>query len=136
MTTIVNGLLGGAIVGVVATLAAHLTSGKRGAKATGTESTASRWSAYLSSVAYGSAAGGVLVALDLFVLGVLAVPPSLGEALTVAVAWSLALLVAALAVRRSVRGTRFERPKSGELLVYHLVLGFGLGLWVRTTWIT
>ncbi|SFG62864.1 hypothetical protein SAMN04488063_2640 [Halopelagius inordinatus] len=113
MTTSLNGLVGGAVVGVLATLAAHAVGGREATE------TASRWRAYLVPVAYGSAAGGLLVALELFVLGILAVPPSRGEALTVAVAWSIALLVAALAVRRFARETRFGRLQPRKLLVYH-----------------
>lgn len=138
MTTILNGLLGGAIVGVVATLTARLASGVRWGQTagSGTESTASRWKAYLSAVAYGTAAGGALLALELYVLGVLAVPPSVGEAFAVAVAWSAALLVAVLAVWRFALRSRLNRSRLRGLVAYHAVFGVGFGLWIRLSWIT
>lgn len=139
MTTILNGLLGGAIVGVVATLAAKLARGEQRAKpvgSTGTESTASRWRTSVPPVAYGSAAGCVLVALELFVLDALAVPPSLGEAFAVAVAWSVVLLVGMLAILRFVPEMQREELQPGVLAVYHFVFGVGFGVWIRMTWIT
>lgn len=140
MTTILNGLLGGAIVAVVGTLAAHFVDGEQtttaGESAPETEPMATRWQGALLQVVYGSVAGGVLVALELFVLGVLAVPPSLGEAFAVAVAWSIVLLVAAVAVWRFLLGSRLGRVSLGKLAVYHLVFGVGFGLWIRLTWIT
>lgn len=128
MTTIINGLLGGAVVALVATLAARLVGG--GGKS------ASRWRSYLSAVVYGSAAGGALVALELFVLGVLAVPPSISEAVTVSVAWSVVLLSVSLVVWRFVHGAESERANRRQLVAYHVVFGFSLGVWIRMTWIT
>jgi hypothetical protein len=85
---------------------------------------------------YGGLAGGTLLALELFVLGILGVPPTPVEALGVAVAWS-ALLFGGLSVAwRVASPTSLTRSRLGELLVYHLVYGLGFGLWIRMTWIT
>lgn len=140
MTTILNGLLGGAVVGVLATVAAYL-SNRREAAETGDSggrntSPTARTVAYLLLVVYGSVVGGILVALELFVLDVLSVPPTADEAFAVGIAWGVVLLGVALVVRRYTPRIQSERPGLTALLVYHMVYGFGLGVWIRLTWVT
>jgi len=134
MTTLLNGLLGGLVVGVVATLAAQvagvLLGGADGPRR------ASRSREIAAQVAYGVFAGLALVALELFVLGLIAIPPTVAEAFGVAVGWSAVLLVALLVARRVGGTLPFGRPRLAELLAYHLVYGVALGGWIRLTWIT
>lgn len=142
MTTLLNGLLGGLLVGVVAALVARLVGDAPAAMsrlvgtARGGDAPRSPWVGLLLSVLYGSVAGGVLVALELYVLGVLAVPPTAAEAFGVALAWSAVLFVAVAAVGRAAADLAEERSYLLELFVFHLVYGVGLGLWIRMTWIT
>ena len=142
MTTLLNGLLGGLLVGVVAALVARLVGDSPAAMsrlagaARGGDAPHSPWVGLLLSVLYGSVAGGVLVALELHVLGVLAVPPTAAEAFGVALAWSAVLFVAVAAAGRAASDLADERSYLLELFVYHLVYGVGLGLWIRMTWIT
>lgn len=135
MTTVLNGLVGGALVAVVATFAVHLVDPTRARAATETP-TADRVRAFLVPVLYGSAAGGVLIALELLVLDHLAVPPTVGEAFSVAVPWGILLLLASLVVWRFGLGGRSDKVQPRTLVVYHVILAVGLGVWIRVTWIT
>ena len=125
MTTVLNGLVGGLVAGGVAAVAAELVfDGPRD------------WTRVALELGYGAAAGGVLLALELFVLGVLGVPPATREALGVALGWSVALFVALAGLERVVRGRGLDRPFVAGLAAYHLVYGLCLGVWIRVTWIT
>lgn len=141
MTTLLNGLLGGLLTGLVAGFAIRLVDSDPSATArilqglAGDATTTPRWSELAGQVLYGGLAGGTLLALELFVLGVLAVPPALGEALGAAVAWS-ALLFVLWAVVLRVGLSISSEPYLRALFVYHLVYGIGLGIWIRATWIT
>lgn len=141
MTTILNGLLGGLVVGAVAGIVVRLLDADSSAtaalldRATGTELSSSRWVLFGVRLVYGCLAGGALLALELSVLGMLGVPPTLGESLTVTLAWSALLLVTTASAWRVVSPSRSSRPLL-ELLLYHLVYGVGLGVWIRVTWIT
>jgi hypothetical protein len=57
------------------------------------------------------------------------------QGLGVAVAWSAVLFVLWAVVLRIGLALSSESYLRG-LFVYHLVYGFGLGLWIRVTWIT
>lgn len=142
MTTILNGLLGGLLIGVVAAVVTRFVADDPSASAVVLEGTLgagtlpSRWRGFVIRILYGGLAGGLLVALELFVLELLAVPPTTVEAFGVAVAWS-ALLFGVLSVGRQVASPRsITRSHLGASLAYHLVYGLGLGLWLRMTWIT
>lgn len=141
MTTLPNGLLGGLLIGLVAGAVTRFVDSnpsvadillKRGA---GDGTTTSGWLELAGHVLYGGLAGGVLLALELFVLGILAVPPALWEALGVTVAWSALLFVLWAVVLRLGVSLPSESSLRG-LAVYHLVYGVGLGIWIRVTWIT
>jgi hypothetical protein len=54
----------------------------------------------------------------------------------VAVGWSALLFVLSVPGRSVLHGHLRGRLDLATLLVYHLVYGVGLGLWVRLTWIT
>jgi hypothetical protein len=136
MTTILNGLLGGLVVGLVAATATRLVAGDASGGRVGFAVPSSRWSTFAVRLSYGCLAGGALVALELFVLGLLAVPPTLLEAFGVAVAWSALLFGVLSAVRWVASSRSLARSHLGGSLVYHLVYGLGLGLWIRLTWIT
>lgn len=141
MTTVPNGLIGGLVAAVVAatvTRAAADSSATSEALAAvlGGDVATSRWWGFPSQLGYGTVAGGVLVALELSVLGALAVPPATGEALAVAVGWSAVLFFAAVAVRRFGLSLPLDRSALLELSGFHLVYGLGLGVWIRLTWIT
>lgn len=142
MTTLLNGLLGGLLVGTVAAVAAQFVDAEPSATATvlertvGTRVATSRRLEFAVRLLYGGLAGVVLVALELFALGVLAIPPSTGEAFGVSIAWSALLFGVLLVVLRLGDSLPFDRSHLVELLVYHLVYGLGFGVWIRMTWIT
>jgi hypothetical protein len=142
MTTLLNGVLGGAIVGGFAAAVTAIVA-KRAGTGDGSKGTPERsragaigWKRGILLVGYGSALGGGLLALELFVLGVLGVPPTLGEAFAVALAWS-GVVFGAVFVGWRVGGSRLlTQGDRQQLLVYHLCYGLGLGAWIRLTWIT
>lgn len=137
MTTILNGVLGGLLVGLVATVVTRIVGGGSATAGGGdSRGATSRASDVAGHVLYGGLAGGLLVALELYVLHVLAVPPAVGRTLAVAVAWSALLFGTLLVVSRVGPTPPFDRATPGELLAYHLVYGPGLGVWIRMTWIT
>lgn len=141
MTTIINGLLGGAVVAVIAALAAGLLGDRTQAPVTALDLSpgnghASHWWSLLRALIYGSTAGGVLVALELSVLGMLAVPPTLAEAIITAVTWSVVLLAGMVALWHFLPSRRTDRSTLGRLVVFHLVYGLCLAVWIRLTWIT
>ncbi|WP_276271977.1 hypothetical protein [Haloarcula litorea] len=126
MTTLVNGLLGGLAAGLLASAVAVWV---------GPASRSSRARTVAGAGGYGAVAGAVLVALELFVLGLLGVPPTRGEALAVAVGWS-ALLLALTAAVRATRSDGSGWPPLRALVAFHVVYGLLLGAWIRLTWIT
>lgn len=142
MTTILNGLLGGLVGGTVAAFVTSLIADDPSVaeevlrRAAGSNLTPSRRVAVFAQISYGGLAGGTLVALELFVLGVLAVPPTSVEAFSVAGAWSALLFGILLASWRFGPWQWVTSSQLGELLIYHLVYGLGLGGWIRLTWIT
>lgn len=142
MTTLINGLLGGLGAGLVAGVAVHTMADEPSAtavvlsRAVDDATATSRGFALAARVAYGGLAGVGLLALELSVLGVLAVPPSVGEAFGAALGWSALLFVGRVLVWRAVPSLPEDRSPLVELLAYHLVFGLGLGLWIRLTWIT
>lgn len=142
MTTVRNGLVGGLLVALVAATTARLVGTEPSTAsavleiAFGDAPTPSGWWGYVLLLLHGSIAGGTLVALDLFVFGTLGVPPTVDEALVVAIVWSGVLLGTAIAVWRFVLGLALDRSSLAELLAYHLVYGLGLAIWARMTWIT
>lgn len=87
-------------------------------------------------IGYGSFAGGLLVALELFVLRVIAIPPTTREAFSLALAWSTLLFLGATIFGRFTMSKFDSRLHLRELLGYHLIYGLGLGIWIRMTWIT
>lgn len=135
MTTIRNRLLGGLLTGFVAGVVTQLVKNDPSATAVvlkrifGNRVAISRLGEGMVQLVYGGLAGGVLVALELFVLGMLAVPPTIGEALGIAVAWS-ALLFRYLVVFWWIDSSfPFDQSHLVELLVYHPAYGLGLGVW-------
>lgn len=142
MTTLLNGVLGGLLVGIVASLAVEIVGDGRSAvsamlgvlfdEGRGT----ARPGRMATTVGYGTVAGLALVALELYVLGVVGVPPTPIEAYGLAVAWGVVLLAVFAAVYRFVFRLRFDRDVIVELLLFHVVYGLGLGVWIRMTWIT
>ncbi|QIO23033.1 hypothetical protein [Haloarcula sp. JP-L23] len=132
MTTVLNGLLGGLVVGLVATTATAAASNQGLADAIGVP----RWVVLSAEVVYGAVAGGALVALELYVFGVLGVPPSAVDVLGLTLGWSVTLLLATLAGVTVLAGRGVGRSAAVPLAVYHLVYALGLWVWVRATWIT
>lgn len=171
VTTIVNGLLGGAVAGLLGTLALALApleppaispvadgpggatatdessdagvtggSGERdGADATsevaasGAARRSGRVVRAVVGVGYGAVAGATLVALELFVVNAVSVPPAATTALAVTLVWAGMLFF--LGVVTEVATGRDQRGFTG-LLVYHAVFGVALGVWIRLTWLT
>jgi hypothetical protein len=86
MTTLLNGLLGRALVALLATAGGSLvprgsTDTLQRSRDPVDPSRRIRWLPPLVSVLYGSVAGGLLVVLELTVLRLLVVPPTLAAAL-------------------------------------------------------
>lgn len=141
MTTVLNGLLGGALAGVLASVIARAVLSNRSAAIAvvdalfGTTLADSSLTATLVDLLYGALAGGVLLALELYVLGLLGVPPSIGEAFGVGIGWGVVLLALATLVANAVGG-RIDRATASHLVAYHLAFGLALGLWIRISWIT
>jgi hypothetical protein len=141
MTTILNGALGGLLVGLVAGAVGQFGAAGPPApaavltRAVGTRRSSARWLTAAVHLVYGAFAGGLLVALELYVLDVLGVPPSLADALGVAVVWALLLLAVTVGLQRALSPPSSDRPIR-DLVIYHLVYGVGLGAWIRLTWIT
>lgn len=142
MTTILNGLLGGLLAGLVAGVVTKLVTDESSATAVmlrgrlGNGAATSRWGAVAVQSSYGGLAGGVLVVLELFVLGILAVPPTLGDALGIAVTWSALLFGTLVVFWRFDSSLSLDRSRLVELFAFHLIYGLGLGGWIRMTWIT
>lgn len=132
MTTILNGLLGGFLIGLIAATVIRFMIKDSSATATLLE----KWVELFILTSYGGFAGGTLIALELFVLEILAVPPTTIEAFGVAVAWSVFLFGMLNVVWRVAPSRWFPDSYRRKLLVYHLVYGLGLSLWIRLTWIT
>lgn len=128
MTTVVNGLLGGGVAGLFAVLATTLAP-----TGVGILPGASRAVRVVAGTSYGVLAGGTLVAVELFVLQLLSVPPPTGTAMAVALLWAgvLFFLGAIVEIGLGREGGGFT-----GLLVYHGVFGVALGAWIRLTWIT
>lgn len=139
MTTLLNGVLGGLLSGLIAGCVTwFVDSDPSAAMVRGRlnkAGTSPHWGELPGLVVYGGLTGGILVALELYVLGLLAVPPAVGEALGVAIAW-IALLFALWAVVIRVGFSKSSEWSLRALFVYHLVYGIGLGVWIRVTWIT
>lgn len=142
MTTLLNGLLGGLLVGVAATLAVEVVGDGRsavsamlGVLSPERAGTVRVWR-IATAVLYGTLGGLALVAVELYVLGVVGVPPTPLEAYGLAVAWAVLLLAAVAVAYRFVFRLRFDRDVLVDLLLFHAVYGLGLGLWIRMTWIT
>lgn len=142
MTTLLNGLLGGLLVGIVATVAVEIVGGRRSPVANmldvarGEGGETGRPVRVATTVLYGTVGGLVLVALELYVLGVVGVPPAPLEAYGLAVAWGAVLLAVLAAVYRVAFRLQFDRDVLVALVLFHAVYGLGLGIWIRTTWIT
>lgn len=142
MTTVLNGLLGGLLAGVIAAVAARRARGEPPAVGSllawvvGNRNARARWAGHAARLAYGGVAGAALVTLELTVVSALAVPPGLGAALGIAVAWSAVLAGLLVVGRRLAAAIPFCHAPLRELLTYHLVFGLGLGIWIRLTWIT
>lgn len=140
MTTIGNGIIGGvagAIVGMIlvrllyteTAITAIFISRDRMDDTPG-------WSAIVFPVLYGGLGGGTLVALDLYVTGILGVPPTVGKAFGVAVGWSAVLFAVLLILQRASHSQSESQAPLKPLLVFHLCYGLALGTWIRFTWIT
>lgn len=140
MTTLFNGVLGGAFAALVASVAAAFLGGASPLPPLRRATTAAverrrRGMDTLVAVGYGALAGGALVALELFALGLLAVPPSRVAALGLALGWSLLLCGVALVVWRR-RGPERLADRWPGVVAFHLAFGLALGAWLRLTWVT
>lgn len=141
MSTVLNGLLGGLVAGLVATLVAwrfdgELSVGEAVVSGVLGGASVSRWSVGLACVLYGTVAGGVFLLLELYVLGLLAVPPTTVEAFAAGVGWAVFLaglwfVAGRLFAERSVRGSW-----SRWVVVYHAAYGLAFGTWIRVSWVT
>lgn len=128
MSSIINGLLGGGLAGLVAVLVtAVVSSGEPLLPG------ASRGVSAIAGVSYGVVAGGALVALELSVLNLLSVPPATGTVMAITLLWAGLLFF--LTVIAEV-GLGRDRAGFTGLLVYHGLFGLALGAWIRLTWIT
>ncbi|MDX1746793.1 MAG: hypothetical protein R3324_12705 [Halobacteriales archaeon] len=139
MTTVPNGIIGGILSAFVSVGLTRLIAGDRSeasSPAAGTgDHSPSRWWSVGASAVYGGVAGGALLLVERYVLGVLSVPPDILVALGTALAWSALLCVGWLAAGRVV-SRRSDTITRAEVVLFHLLFGVSLGLWIRFTWIT
>lgn len=142
MTTILNGLLGGLLVGFVAAVVTQAVAGTPSATAGALEQLfgdtgkRSRWWEVTVQVIYGGLAGAGLLIIELHALQRIAIPPSTGEALGIPIIWSMLLLLVLTIIWKSIDSLALDRSSLLELLTYHLVYGVCFGVWIRMTWIT
>lgn len=142
MTTLLNGVIGGLVVGLIAAVTTQFFGGDPSATAPVVERlgrsrfAASRWSRLAVMSLYGGLAGSGFLAVELFVLRVLSIPPTIGEALGATLLWSAVLSLTWILVEWAAPSLSRSRSRLGKLLAYHSVYGVGLGLWIRFTWIT
>lgn len=133
MTTLLNGVLGGALAALVAvTVVTSLPVGPSPLRSRGDDPRYHRGRTSLVAVGYGALAGGVGVAVAL-AGGGLGVPPSRVVALGAALGWSVLLCGVVTVGWRLVAGSR---DRWRWLAAFHLVFGVALGVWVRLTWVT
>ena len=138
MTTVANGVIGGLLGGLLAVRLTRLTVGSR-VDPVGTADAASdagqwrRWRSIAAVTVYGGLAGGAMVAIELYSLGVLGVPPSLVEAYTIAVAWGAVLCGAVLGLGRFATN---RVVTARQTVVFHVLYAVWLGGWIRFTWLT
>jgi|GEM_PF-3477768 hypothetical protein len=142
MTTLLNGLLGGLAVGVIAAGVVRFVADEPSAaadllgRAVGGRGSSSPRTVFVAWFLYGGVAGVAFVALELHVLRLLSVPPDFDVALGLAVAWSALLFVGVFLAWRGALSRRADRSYAAELFAYHLVFGVGFAVWIRLTWIT
>lgn len=142
MTTIVNGLLGGLVAGVVAIVALRIARGHQSllgslrGRTPGEGSGIGPFVALLAEILYATAAGGLFVALELYVLHALAVPPNGTEALWLTLGWALLLVSVGVSVWWLGGDRSLRRAPYRDLLVFHLTYALFLAAWIRLTWIT
>lgn len=142
MTTILNGLVGGLLVGLLAAIVTQVVDSDSSAtmvvlqRTVGARFARSRWWTLGVQVFYGGLAGVIFIVLELFALQALAIPPTVGEAFSVAIGWSALLFVVWVVIVRVGLSHPKDRSLLAEVLAYHLVYGLGLGMWIRLTWIT
>lgn len=143
MTTVVNGVIGGAIVGLLAGLVVVGLRVRMPSANSATlgpllgERATQSWTRLLGGgLVYGAVGGGVLVALVLFVGGGLGVPPSTAAAFGVAILWAALLFAGVVLLSRRSDGAGADEAFLRLALAFHVVYGLGLGLWIRLTWIT
>lgn len=139
MTTVLNGLIGGLVIGLIAGLVTRIIADQPTVAGAvldgliGPEAASSRWLAFVVWLVYGGLGGGALIALELYLLNILAVPPTTAEAVGVTFVWSILLFGLGSVVWRTVSPHSLERVSPRGLLLFHLVYGGGLGLWIRMT---
>lgn len=142
MTTLLNGLLGGLAVGVIAAGVVRFVADEPSAaadllgRAVGGRGSSSPRTIFVAWFLYGGVAGVAFAALELYALRLLSVPPGFDEALGVAGAWSALLFAGAALAWRRAPSYPSDRSYVAELFAYHLVFGVGFAVWIRLTWIT
>jgi hypothetical protein len=136
MTTVRNGLLGGFVIGTLAAILARFVDTEPAPvvplldRFDGPEVTPRV--SFFGQVLYGTLAGGLLLGLEVLVLGALGVPPTVGDAFGVAIGWAGILwgMTIAISTVGTVPCTRSQRHAT---LLYHVTYGLGLGVWIRLT---
>jgi TRAP-type C4-dicarboxylate transport system permease large subunit len=117
MTTVLNGVLGGLLVGAIATISTRVVAGEASVTTAmrtrifGENAGSSRrWDVGVQ-LSYGAIAGGALLVLELLVLGLLGVPPTASEALAVALAWSALLAGTVIVLWRVTASSPLDRSR-------------------------
>jgi len=139
VTTLLNGLLGGVLAGVVTAAGVALVgegpslTARSLARYRGGDPSADRAAAVAAHVAYAGAAGLGLAAVELHVLDLWSGPVPFAAAVPVGVAWTAALAGLTVAWWAAV-GESVDAGLLTRVFVSHLALGVLLGAWVGLTW--
>lgn len=134
MTTLINGVLGGLIASAVAAIAIHAIGGPRPFEVPGEDATRVRWRVLQATLGYGAIAGLGFMVIELYVVGLLGIPPTFVEAFAAAGLWATVMLV--VSTLASYVSEKHVLGGVRRLLVFHLVFALAFGLWIRVTWIT
>lgn len=140
MTTVVNGLIGGAASGLLALGVLGLLGVKSRATALLTALVGARGDSepFLATAAalYGGVAGALFVVAVQRLVGGLGIPPTRVEAFGAALAWAAALAVATVVLASLARADGVDGDGVRAALAAYGAYGVALGLWVRLTWAT
>jgi hypothetical protein len=139
MTTVVNGLLGGAASGLLAlgVLGLFGVKSKATALLTALVGERGRSEPFLATAValYGGVAGALFVVAVQRLVGGPGVPPTAVDAFGAALAWAAVLALATVALARRARPDGVDGAGVRAAVVAYGAYGTAMALWVRLTWV-